>query len=354
MKRTVRIVLILLAVTALVLIKIFVIGSSNPGTPPTKSSGEQPPVSATVFVVSAGKVQDKLFTTGTLLANEEVDLKPETSGKIIHLYFKEGSRVQKGELLVKINDAALQAELKKLQVQLKLAEEKEGRQKQLLAAGGTSQEEYDASLGALNALRADMDMVKAQLDETEIRAPFNGTIGLKNVSEGSFVTNLTSIASIQQSDPVKIDLSLPEKYALVLHVGDSIRFTTEGANGKFTGVIYAIEPRIDQETRTLHLRAQCPNPHGALFPGSFVKIELELGNRGSSLMVPTESLVPELKGQKVWVVKMGKAESRKVETGLRTDAYIEIMSGLNAGDTVLTTGLMSVKSGAKVRVVPGN
>lgn len=341
------IIIILVVITALVLIKIFLL--SDPGKKPSK--GKEEISSVSVFVVQPSVLENTLPSSGTIIASEEVELRSETSGRIIRLYFKEGSKVNKGDLLVKINDAELQAQLKKLELQVKLASETESRQKKLFDAGGVSQQDYDVVLSQLNTLKADMDIVKAGLQETEIIAPFSGIIGLKFVSEGSYITPSSRIASIQQVDPVKIDLSIPEKYSGMVMQGDSIRFSVQGSDKVYTGSIYAIEPKIDQSTRTIQLRAICPNKDAHIFPGSFAKIELLLHSSSGNLMIPSEALIPELKGQKVYLVKNGLAFSQKVETGIRTDARVQITNGLHAGDSVITAGLMQIKPNGKVKVV---
>jgi len=295
-------------------------------------------------------LQNNIYSSGTILAAEEVQLRPETSGKLIAVLFKEGTTVNKGELLAKINDADLQAQLKKLNLQYKLAKEKETRIKGLLEIKGVSQEEYDIAANELETISADMEFTKAQIAKTEIRAPFSGKIGLKSVSEGSFVNNTNIIASIQQTDLLKIDFSIPEKYASVVKVGDTVRFTVEGIKEKQSATVFAIEPRIDAQTRNIMIRAIFKNSSSNVYPGAFAKVEL-MASKRQSIMIPTEAVIPEMKGNKVFVVKNGKASPVKVETGIRSDAKIEILSGLNQGDTVITTGIMSLKPEMNVKII---
>jgi len=351
MKNNKTLVIILIIVAALVTIKLVFLQSpvkSGGNNAPGKGPG---PASVTAYIAQASTFDTKITASGTLLANEEVDLKAEASGKITRLLFKEGDKVSKGELLLKLNDADLSAQLKKLELQVKLAEDKEARQKKLLAIQGISQEEYDASLNQLNGLKADMEFTHAQVGKTEVRAPFNGTVGLKSVSEGSYVSPSVTIASIQQIDPVKIDFSVPEKYSGMVQKGMSIRFTVDGQGEEFSGQVYAIEPRIDLSTRTLQLRASCPNKEGKLLPGAFARIELVLRQKENTILIPTEALVPELKGQKVFVSRNGMAQPQKVETGARTDRSVEITKGLKAGDTVITTGIMQLKPNTPLKII---
>ncbi|MGZ4037889.1 MAG: efflux RND transporter periplasmic adaptor subunit, partial [Bacteroidia bacterium] len=304
-----------------------------------------------VYVAKADTLSNNVFAIGTIIANEEVTLMPEISGKVTLLNIHEGSAVNKGDLLVKINDEDLQAQLKKSEVQYKMAESTVTREKSLLDIKGISQEEFDAALSQANAYKADMDYVKAQLTKTEIRAPFNGVIGLKSISEGSYITPAVKIASIQQLDPVKIDFSVPEQYADEIHKDDELTFTINGIKQHFSAKIFAIEPKIDYTTRTVQIRAICPNKGGQIFPGAFAEIELKLKQINDAIMVPTEAIVPVLKGKKVYICKNGKAESVKVETGLRTAAKIQITKGVMPGDSVITTGVMQLKQDAPVKAI---
>lgn len=334
----------------LVILKLTVLSPKTGAGAPAKP-GAAAPSNVTIFIVQTSKFDTKIESAGTTLSNEEVDLKPEASGKITQILFKEGDKVNKGDLLLKLNDADLVATLKKLQLQEKLAADKEARQKKLLAIKGISQEEYDASLNALQSIQADKEVTQAQISKCEIRAPFSGVIGLKSVSEGSYVSPTVKIASMQQIDPIKLDFFIPEKYSPQVHKGEKLHFKIQGLHEPFEGQIFAIEPKIDLATRTLQLRAICPNKEGKILPGSFAKIELVLSESDASILIPTEALVPVLKGQNVYLYKGGKAVSRKVETGARTDTQIEITDGLQAGDTLITTGIMQLKPGALVKIV---
>jgi membrane fusion protein (multidrug efflux system) len=342
--------IILLIVGALIFVKVRYL-SNNVAGPQMGNSGQVPAVNVTVTIAKSSTFDTKITSTGTTLSNEEVDLKPEASGKITQIMFKEGDRVSKGELLLKLNDADLTATLNKLKLNEKLAAEKEGRLKKLLEIKGVSQEEYDAALNALQGIRADMEFTTAQIAKTELRAPFDGIIGLKSVSEGSYVSPTVKIASMQQIDPIKIDFFIPEKYSSIVHKGQKLTFKIQGQNEIFEGEIFAIEPKIDLATRTLQIRGLSPNKAGKVLPGSFAEVSLTINAASNIILVPTEAIVPILKGQILYVCKSGKATGVKVETGARTDAQIEITSGLNAGDSVVTTGIMNLKEGAPVKIL---
>jgi membrane fusion protein, multidrug efflux system len=329
---------------------IFFPSKAGDGSGPQKGKGGAPKSNVTAYVVKAEKISNQITATGTLRANEDVQLQPELSGKIIQLNFKEGSRVSKGQLLVKINDADFQAQYKKLQLQHALAEQTMQRQKQLLAINGISQQEFDLAQSEYNTIKADMEYATAQILKTEIKSPFDGVIGLKNVSEGAFISPTTIIASIQQIDPVKLDFAVPERYAAFLKKDGEVLFSIEGVEGQLKGQIYAVEPKIDLATRSIQVRAICPNSKATIFPGSFAQVKIILNDIPDAVMIPTESLIPDVGGQKVFVLKNGKSAFSRVETGIRTDTKIQITKGLTTGDTVLTSGIMQLKPDATVNI----
>lgn len=310
------------------------------------------PVSA--VVVATKQVDDKINVTGSISPNESVELKSETSGRIDAIYFKEGSRVKKGDLLVSINDDELVAQQERLQYQQKLLSESEYRQSQLLAREAISQEEYDIALTELKTAGADLKLVEAQLDKTKIRAPFSGIIGLRYVSEGSYITPTQPIASLYSNDPAKVDFSIPGKYSNRVRVNDEIRFITDALDEFQTGRIYAIEPQVDPNTRTLKMRAVSSNKKNLLLPGQFARIELVFNSYDDAIMIPTEAVIPELGGHKVYIKDAGKATTRKIEIGLRTESEVEVISGLVPSDTLITSGVLQLRPGADVSVTLTN
>lgn len=340
--------IIAIVIAALLLIKFFFIPSPQLNAPKPGGNAQALPVSA--CIVRASGFNQEIFATGSLQANEEVELHPEVSGKLMQILFKEGNRVNKGDLLIKINDADLQAQLHKTELGKKLAEDRIRRNEKLLSMKGISQEEFDVLKNEADVLSAERDVLIAQIAKTEIRAPFTGIIGLKTVSEGSFVSPQTRIATLQQTDPLKLDFSIPEKYALMVKNGDIVSFSAGSDGSENKGKIYAIEPKVDEATRSVHIRALCPNLNSTLLPGAFARITLHLGEQSNVLMIPTEAIIPVLKGKQVYLYKDGKAETAKVEIGLRNDSTIQITSGLAENDTVITTGMMSLKPGLAVKL----
>lgn len=322
--------------------------SGNAATPAGRPGGM---ITVNGVVVQPQPLDNIVRSSGTVLASESVDLTAEAAGRIEEILFTEGSHVQKNQLLVKINDDDLRAQLKKTELQIQLAVEQEKRQRQLFEISGISQEQYEIAVNQVNTLKADRDNLAAMIRKREIRAPFEGRIGLRYVSEGGYVSSSTRIASIQKIDLLKVDFSIPEKYSQHVMVGDLVQFNSEETKMKFTGTLYAIEPKIDPTTRTLQLRALIDNREESIFPGSYVQIELRLKNIPDALMVPTQAIIPVLKGQSVFVKRNGVAVPRTVKTGIRTASAVQITDGIAAGDTILTTGLMQLRDGMPVNVV---
>jgi len=303
-----------------------------------------------VVIVKPRHLERKINVTGTLLANEEVELRSELSGKVTRINFDEGKPVSKGQILFKINDSEWQAQLQRVRLQDSLLTTEENRKRQLLKLKAISQEEYDRALTELQSIRADQQLIKAQMDKAVIVAPFDGQIGLRSISEGGFTDPGKVLATMQQINPIKIDFAVPEKYRAYLQSGTSIAFSVAGIDSVFQAEVYAIEARIDQNTRSVQVRARCNNKSGVLYPGAFAKVEIVLEEVPNAIVIPAEAVIPELKGQKVFVVRNNKAISIPVETGIRTGAEIEIIQGLNVGDTLAVTGLLQLRNEANVSV----
>lgn len=302
------------------------------------------------LVVKPERIGEQILSTGTILADEEVELRSEISGKITKILFREGAPVKQGQLLVKIYDADLQAELLKAQYRKNLAQDKEYRQRMMLKKEGISQQEYDVALNELNLQDAEIQLIKVKIDKTEIRAPFSGMIGLKAVSVGSYISPNDRIATLQKLNPVKIDFNVPEKYASLVRQGAEIRFRLQNTDQLFSARVYAVEPKVAAETRTLQVRAQRANADNSIRPGSFAEVQLTLKEIENAIMIPTESLVPDFKGQKVFVYKGGRAKPVAVTTGVRRERSIQVTSGLSEGDTLIVSGVMQLKPNAPVSI----
>jgi membrane fusion protein (multidrug efflux system) len=322
--------------------------NSSDGRPAQRSGGDATQVE--VVVIKPQPIENTIFTTGTLLANEEVVLRPEIAGRVVGLYFEEGKGVKKGDLLVKINDNELQAQLKRKEFEEKLSADEEQRAKTLLDMNGISREEYDKSLNRLNMIKAEREIIESQLAETEVFAPFDGTIGLRYISEGTYVSTGTTIATMQDIDPIKVEFAVPEKYAGQLPHGTSIALRAGDKQQLYRGSVYAVEAKVDPNTRTLKARATVPNSKGDLFPGAFAKVEITLQHIPDAVVVPAEALIPDLAGERVFVLRNGVAESVQVTTGIRTDRSVQITEGLQPNDTLILTGLLQLSDGKPVQI----
>ncbi len=356
MKKSIKIILILLIISVIGIIFIYPrIGlfqkeSVAPGASGSgQGGGPAQNLPVKVVELKPQRLENNLNITGTIIPNEMVMLRSEISGLVAKVTFQEGQFVKKGTPLVYLNDEELKAQVQRLKYSQKLFESQENRQKQLLQREAISQEEYDIVLNQLNTNLADIKLVEAQLSKTVIRAPFDGVLGLRQISEGSVIGGADIIASIINIDPIKIEFSIPERYANAVRPGSKIFFSNDNQDLKFEGNVYAFEPSIDAATRTLKLRATSPNKDRKFLPGMFVRIKYILGVADDALLVPAEAVIPELSGYKVFVVNaQNQAEERKIEIGVRTDTQVQIVSGVKPGELVLTTGVLQARTGMPV------
>lgn len=302
------------------------------------------------FVAEYSKLSNNLSANGSILAQDEVQLQPEVSGRVTYLNIKEGAIVPKGTLLMKINDADLQAQVFKLKTQLKIAQSNLARLAELLQIKGVSQAEYDAADNAVNNINADIQLLNVQIAKTELRAPFSGRLGLRNISLGAYVSPGTVVVSLQNTSQLKMDVSVPEKYAGVIQTGDNMQCTVAGIENPFQAKVIAVEPAIDEMTRNLKVRAMILNPNSKLVPGAYVKVQLKLKETPNAIMIPSSAVIPDDKATKIVVADSSKAKFVAIEIGVRTESEVQVLSGINSGDTVLTTGLLQVKPGMPVKI----
>jgi membrane fusion protein (multidrug efflux system) len=302
------------------------------------------------IVVKLQTFDNNLSLSGSIEANEQVEIRSEISGIVESINFKEGSEVSKGQLLFKVNDVELRAQLGQAKTKEGLASENERRAKLLLQKEAISQEEYDIASADLKSAQAQSQLIRAQIAKTAVRAPFSGKIGLRSISPGTYITPSILVANLVNSGKLKITFSIPEKYAAEIKTNATLNFTVANSPKKYKATIYAIEPGIQAATRTLQVRAVAENSDGQLFPGTFANVEMPLSSIMDAIVVPTEAIVPIQNGKKVFISKQGKAKEIMVETTTRTDACILVLSGLKAGDTLITSGVMALKADAGVKV----
>jgi len=310
---------------------------------------EAPPATVRTLVVRTEPLEETLVATGTVRAEESVELRPEISGLLTQIHFQEGTLIQAGKILVSLNDAELRANLQRAVYRRELAELKTHRLDHLRDQGGVTQQEYDIAASELNVLNAEVAVIEAQLAHTKILAPFDGIIGLRSVSVGAYVTPATRIATFQRLDRLKVDFSIPEKYADRLDPTHAVSVQLAGPGPALAGTIAAIEPLIDPSTRTAQIRAICANPGGRLLPGGLATVRLTLARTPDALLVPAMALVPGAQEQTVFVVRDGKVQRRSVQTRARTDTSVQVVSGLKAGEMIVVSGQGQLRPGQSVK-----
>lgn len=342
-----------LLLTFLCIAILFGCNSDNKNQTSASGAGERQrggPVTVDAFVIRPSAISEDVQVPGSLMPYEETQIRAEVGGKIVQLNFKEGSNVEKDAVLVKIFDDDLQAQLKKLQVQLKIANKTEERNNELLKISGISQQEYDLSRLGVENLRADIETTRIAISKTVIRAPYAGKVGLRNVSLGSYISPSDIITTLRQVDKLKLEFAVPEKYAREIGQGYEITFRVDGGTQTHKALVMATENSVDQNTRTLKIRAVVDGDNKELVPGIFAKVNLRLGRNEQALLVPSQAIIPTARNKQVIVLRKDSVMFTVVETGLRDSSYVQILNGVQSGDTVITTGLMAIRPNAKVKV----
>ncbi len=308
-----------------------------------------PPVIVDVIIADRQPISDLVEANGTAIANEFLQINPEVSGRLTYLNIAEGAPVSKGTVLAKINDADLQAQLSKIRVQLDLAQKTTQRYKQLLDVSGINQSDYDIALNQVNAFKADIVYTQALINKTIIRAPFSGVIGLRQISPGAYVTPASILATLQQTSKIKIDFTVPQNYSNIIKRGSVLDVELDATSHKMgRAMIVATEPGANTDTRNVKVRAALFEPN--INPGAFVKVFLNAGSGKSSIVVPTNCIIPNDKDNQVIIVKNGMANFVNVQTGIRQSSSVEITNGINVGDSVVVTGVLFARPKSKVKV----
>jgi membrane fusion protein (multidrug efflux system) len=316
----------------------------GPGGP----GGPVPVTPVDYMVVAAQSLENTIQTTGNLVANEFVDIRPERSGRLTKILFKEGGQVQQGALLAELDRVELEAQLAKLRVNEAYYLREIARAKDLLAIDGIAQEEFDRISLSLDQTRADIRITEVAIDKTRIRAPFTGRLGLRQISEGAYVSSSDILVRLQQTNPIKLEFDIPERFSRDLRIGQQIAFTVEGLRTTFQAEVYALSNEVESSTRTLTVRARCGNGGNTLQPGNFAKVKVTTSQSQKVVLVPTDAVIPILNGQQVLVMQNGVAHGQQVEVAQRLENYIAITAGLNPGDTVILSGLLALREGMPV------
>lgn len=319
-----------------------------------KGGGRPQDIRAEGYVLKPEMFQQDYSASGTLLPNEEVEIHPEITGRITNIHFKEGNFVRKGQTLVTLFDADIRAGIQKLKSQKALQYKLLERQKELVNIGGISQQDYETTQTGMATIDADIEVQEAMLRRTRIVAPFDGIVGIRSISVGAIVSPTTTIAVLQQVNPLKMDFAVPEQYNANLQTGKTVFFKVAGVQDNKSGKISTVDPGADLTTRTIRVRAVVPNPDRQLISGSFAEVKIPFESSNNALLIPTQAVIPTTREKKVALVKNGKAEMVTVKLGTRLEDKVEILEGLKSGDTILTTGLMQVKPGMDVTITKLN
>jgi membrane fusion protein, multidrug efflux system len=298
------------------------------------------------FIVKPSVLDQTITVSGTLKPFEETILMPEVSGRVVSINLQEGKTVKRGTVLVELFNDDLKAQLRKSQAQLQIAEETLKRQDELIKVNGISQSDYDQALLQVKSITADIEVLNVQIGRTKIKAPFDGTVGLRNVSLGAQVSTSTALVTLREVDKLKLDFSVPEKYSSEIKPGVKVKFTIQGDDKKYDAEVIASEQGIEFTTRNLNARAVVNSPSASLVPGAFATVGLRLGEIKQALLVPTQAIIPQEKDKSLIVARHGKAKFVIVKTGIRNSSKVDVISGINPGDTIITTGLLFLKPGS--------
>jgi membrane fusion protein, multidrug efflux system len=318
-------------------------GNKKKPAAPAGNTAANTPLSIEGLVIKPQAIEDELKISGSLLPFEQTELHPEIAGRVVGLYIAEGRNVANGALLVKLYDGDLQAQLKKLRVQLQIAQKTFERQNELLKIQGISQQEVDLTGLQVSNIQADINIIKISIAKTAIRAPYSGRLGLKNISPGAYITPQTNITTISQTGQLKLEFNIPEKYSAQLTPGQVVRFTVEGSTKDYMATLTATQSAIEETTRSLKVRAVVKNTDKYLTPGAFAKVALILNKDNATIMIPTDAVIPQARNKQVILYKNGKAKFQQVTTGIRDSASIQVVGGLNIGDTIIITGLLFIR-----------
>ena len=308
------------------------------------------PLTVDYYVIDRSSISSNIEVPGSILPNEETEIRSEISGRIVQLDLNEGAFVKKSQLLVKLFDSDLQAQLRKLQVQLQIAKKTSERQKELLKIGGISQQEYDLGELQVNNLNADIELVKVNISKTEIRAPFNGRLGLKKISMGAYITPANLLTTISEVNRLKLQFTVPEKYGTLIKKGQKVYFEVDGSAGRYTATVIATESAVEETTRSLMIRAMINSSDSRLVPGEFAKVKMVLGQNNNAIMIPSQAVMLQGRKKQAILFKDGKADYIEITTGIRDSAKVQVVNGLTIGDTLVTSGLLFLRPGAEIKL----
>ena len=334
-----------------ILLVLLTLASCKKGGGPPKDA----PVPVELVAVEVGPLLETLRATGTLEAEESVDLRPEVDGEVTSIQMTEGETVKKGSLILQIDESKQQATVAEAEADFRLSEDTLRRADMLLADGTISKQEHDQTHAAYRRSEAALNLARKRLTEYTLTAPFDGILGRRFVSIGQYVSPQTVLVRIYDLDRMKLDFSVPERYSARIKPGQTLSLSvTAHGEEKFSGEIYLVEPQVEVTTRSVQVRAYIPNSDHRLKPGMFADVTLSVGTKDSALTIPEDCLFPQTGGFAVYRDAGGVAELVPVETGLRIPGRVEILNGLKAGDLVARSGNLRLSPGRKLLPQPAS
>lgn len=312
----------------------------------------KPAVRVEAQVIEPTPLVESVSAIGTLNSNESVVVRPEIDGRIVEIAFDEGEPVAGGDVLVKLDSEVYRTQLAEAQARLELSGRTYERAKALFDKGHGSAQTLDEAQAQRRADQAAVSVASAWVNKTTIRAPFDGILGLRHVSIGDYIRAGEDIVNLENIDPLKVDFSLPERYLRMVSEGSQVDVELDAFPGeRYSGTVYAINPKIDPGGRSVALRATLDNSDGRLRPGLFARVKLIVDERQSALIVPEEAIVPRGDQRYVFVVEDGVARMTAVALGLRQTGRVEVVDGLSPGDVVVTAGHAKIRDGSEVEVM---
>lgn len=318
--------------------------------PGALSAADRPPTPVEAVSVGTQPLAVEATAVGTLISNEAVIIRPEIEGRIVEIAFEEGGRVTKGQLLFKLDDSIYKAELEDAKARMQLATSNFSRAKELFQKSAGTERGRDEAQSAYRVAEAAVALAQARLTKTTVEAPFEGFVGLRNVSVGDYVTAGQDLVNLEDIEPLKVEFAVPERYLEGVRSGQTVRLTADAFPARtFDGEIYAINPKIDSSGRSIQVRARIDNDERILRPGLFVRVKVQLGQNENAIMIPEQALVPRGKDRFVFKIVDGKAVETKVQIGQRRVGLVEVVDGLAPDDVVVTAGQLKIRDGAAVK-----
>lgn len=348
LKRVLQIGLVLLILAFLVIYKAG--WFRNSPADGNKQTSRLTVLPVTVVQLESSTMETSIKSAGSLVPEEEISVTTEVSGVIKSIHFDDGMAVKRGDLLVRINDDELQAQLEKAEHQRDLVRQTLERQEVLLKKDAISHEAFDKVKTDLLVLDSEVQLLNVKISKTYIRAPFSGKVGFRAVSQGSYLQPGMVITHLVKTSPLRIEFSVPERYQSEKLTGREVQFSVAGFDDRFFAEIYAVEPRVDERTRSLLLRARYANSDQKLLPGMFANITVPIHRIENVVQVPAQAIIPEMNGETVFIFKDGIALKKRVTTGIRNENFVAITEGLAAGDSVITSGILQLRDQMPVQV----